>query len=73
MFSPDKITVITIRVIMITVMTIMVIIYGRLGLTTLHHLRKFARTQAQLMEEGADEAKSALTLHWGCCLSVALH
>ena len=37
------------------------------------HLRKLAQAQAQRLEEGADEAASALTLRWGCRLSVVLH
>ena len=47
--------------------------YGRLGRTALLHLRKLARAQAQRLDEGADEAASALLLRWGCRLSVALH
>ena len=47
--------------------------YGRLGRTALLHLRKLARAQAQRLDEGADTAASALTLRWGCRLSVALH
>ena len=47
--------------------------YGRLGREALLHLRKLARAQAQRLDEGADAAASALTLRWGCRLSVALH
>ena len=44
-----------------------------MGRAALAHLRKLARTQAQRLEEGADEAAHTLALRWGCRLSVALH
>ena len=45
---------------------------GRHGLTALKHLRKLARKQAEKLEEGGDEAVSALVQKWGAWLSVAL-
>ena len=40
--------------------------FGRLGRTALANLRKLARTQAQRLMEGADEAANTLALRWGC-------
>ena len=46
---------------------------GRHGRTALLHLRKLARKQASKLEEGGDEAASALMQRWGAWLSCALH
>jgi hypothetical protein len=45
---------------------------GRHGRTALLHLRKLARKQAAKLEEGGDEAASALVQRWGAWLSCAL-
>ncbi len=46
--------------------------YGRHGQQAPKYLRKLARKKAEALEEGDDEAVSALVLRWGCQLSVAL-
>ena len=46
--------------------------FGRHGKQALNHLRRLARKKAEALDEGGDEAVSALVLRWGCQLSVAL-
>ena len=46
--------------------------FGRHGNKALKYLRKLARKKAEALDEGGDEAVSALVLRWGCQLSVAL-
>ena len=46
---------------------------GRHGREALDHLRGLAKQRSQALEEGSDQAASALLLRWGCRLSVALH
>ena len=47
--------------------------YGRHGREALRHLRLLAKKRAQALDEGSDQAASALVLRWACRLSVALH
>ena len=47
--------------------------YGRHGREALQHLRLRATRRAQALDEGSDQAASALVLRWACRLSVALH
>ena len=48
--------------------------YGRLGCTTLKHLRNLAKARAQdLPDGGHEEATAALLQRWAARLSVALH
>ncbi len=47
--------------------------FGRHGKTSLKHLRKLARVKASRLEEGGEDAASALVLRWAKRLSVALH
>ena len=46
--------------------------FGRLGQTALKHLRELARERAAHLEEGGDEAASALLQRWAGQLSTAL-
>ena len=46
--------------------------FGRHGKQALKYLRKLARKKAETLDEGGDQAVSALVLRWGCQLSVAL-
>ena len=46
--------------------------YGRMGTTALKHLRELARERAAHLEEGGDEAASALLQRWAGQLSTAL-
>ena len=46
--------------------------FGRFGKAALLHLRGLAKQQAQRLDEDGADAASALTLRWGCRLSVAL-
>ena len=47
--------------------------YGRLGETTLRHLRLLARAQAARLADADAEVASQLLQRWGARLSVALH
>ena len=46
---------------------------GRLGPAALKYLRGLARTRAQGLPDGGDEAASALLQRWAARLSAALH
>ena len=45
---------------------------GRHGRTALQHLRKLARKRAERLDEGAEEAVSAMVQRWGAWLACAL-